>query len=221
MSTQTAPSTKRGVAASVASHPVMSVVRTASLEEAGRQARLFRASGIQLIEVTFSVPDATELVRQLLAERPGDGPPWIGMGTVTSGERARAALAAGAEFIVSPNVSAAVAEQACGADRYLVLGALSATEIVAARELGSDLVKVYPLPPVGGPRYLATVRQPLDDIPMLAGGGFAVEEIPAYRAAGASAFGIGSPLLGENDAATMERVGLALRLARGEDGGGS
>ncbi|HVS16761.1 MAG TPA: 2-dehydro-3-deoxyphosphogluconate aldolase [Thermoanaerobaculia bacterium] len=220
MSTSLELSTHAGVAASVASHPVMSVVRTASREEAGRQARLFRAGGIQLIEVTFSVPDATELVRQLLAERSGDGPPWIGMGTVTTGERARAALAAGAELIVSPNVSAAVAETARGAGRYLVLGALSATEIVIARELGSDLVKVYPLPPVGGPRYLATVRQPLDDIPMLAGGGFPVEEIPAYRAAGATAFGIGAPLLGADDAGTLERVGRALRLARGEDSGG-
>jgi 2-dehydro-3-deoxyphosphogluconate aldolase/(4S)-4-hydroxy-2-oxoglutarate aldolase len=216
MSSSPEQSTKAGVAASVASHPVMSVVRTASLHQARRQAQLFRQGGIQLIEVTFSVPDATDLVRELLDQRSGTGPPWIGMGTVTTGERARRAVAAGAEFIVSPNVSTEVAAVARGAGRYLVLGALSATEIVTARELGSDLVKVYPLPPVGGPRYLSTVRQPLDDIPMLAGGGFTVDEIPAYRTAGASAFGIGSPLLAEDDQATLARIQRALRLARGE-----
>ncbi|HVS66586.1 MAG TPA: 2-dehydro-3-deoxyphosphogluconate aldolase [Thermoanaerobaculia bacterium] len=208
-------STKAGIAASVHSHPVMSVVRTETTEEAGRHARLFRSGGIELIEITFSVPGATGLVRELLSQRSGDGPPFIGMGTVTDGERARQAVAAGAEFIVSPNVSAAVAEVALAAGRYLVLGALSPTEIVTARELGSDLVKVYPLPPVGGPRYLSTVRQPLGDIPMLAGGGFEVDEIPAYRAAGASAFGIGAPLLADSEQASLARIARALTLARG------
>ena len=53
---------------------------------------------------------------------------------------------------------------------------------------------------------------------MLAGGGFGVEEIPAYRRAGARAFGIGAPLLAENQEATLKRIARALRLARGEDG---
>ena len=76
------------------------------------------------------------------------------------------------------------------------MGGLTPTELVTAHELGADLLKVYPLPPVGGPAYLSVVRQPLGDLaPMLAGGGFGIEEIPAYRAAGAVAFGIGAPLL--------------------------
>jgi 2-dehydro-3-deoxyphosphogluconate aldolase/(4S)-4-hydroxy-2-oxoglutarate aldolase len=94
---------------------------------------------------------------------------------------------------------------------------LTPTEIVAAQELGADLVKVYPLPPVGGPRYLATVRQPLGDVPMLAAGGFPPEEIPAYRAAGAAAFGIGAPLLGCGAADERQRLARALSLARGEE----
>ncbi len=138
------------------------------------------------------------------------------MGTVTGGERAERAVAAGAEFLISPNAEAAVAEVARAAGRYLVLGALTPTEIVAAHALGADLVKVYPLPPVGGAVYLATVRQPLGDVPMLAAGGFGVDEIPAYRAAGAVAFGIGAPLLGAGEAGGGERMARALALARGE-----
>jgi len=206
---------RSSVAASLAEAPIIGVVRTPSYAEAESTARQYIDAGLQLVEITFTVPRATELVRTLRAER-GDGPPWIGMGTVTTAERTRQALAAGAEFIVSPNSSETVAAPAVKAGRYLVLGALSCSEIVAAWELGADLVKVYPLPPVGGPAYLDVVRQPLGDIPMLAAGGFGIEEIPAYRAAGAVAFGIGAPLLADDPVATGARISRALAMARGE-----
>src|SRR5215210_1989474 len=93
------------VALSLRRAPIVGVVRTSSYEEAARQARLFAESGIELVEITFTVPDATKLVRELLTRRGGSGPPWFGMGTVTTAERARQAVSAGAEFIVTPNVS--------------------------------------------------------------------------------------------------------------------
>ena len=208
--------TRKLVAKSLADAPLVGVVRTASREEARRQAESFIANDIELIEITFTVPEALELVGELLAERSGAGPPWIGMGTVTELSRAEAAVEARAEFLVSPNVSSAVAAVARRAGLFLVLGALTSTEIVEARDLGADIVKVFPLPPVGGPAYLTTVRGPLNDIPMLAAGGFSVDEIPAYRAAGASAFGIGAPLLGDDEKETRQRIARALRLARGQ-----
>lgn len=214
---QTENQRSAAVSASLERAPIIGVVRTPTREEAARQARLFIAGGLELIEITFSVPQATGLVQELLEERQHDGPPWIGMGTVTEALRAEAAVAAGSEFIVSPNISAEVASVAREAGLFLVLGALTCTEIVAARNLGAHIVKVYPLPPVGGARYLSTVRQPLDDIPMLAGGGFAVDEIPEYRVAGASAFGIGSPLLAADDEDTGLRIARALSLARGQE----
>ncbi len=205
------------VAQSLCTAPIIGVVRTPSREEAARQARIFAESGIELIEITFSVPGAAGLVRELLRAHEGrgeDGPPWIGMGTVTTEARAREAVAAGARFLVTPNVSPAVARIAREADLFLVLGALTATEIVAAHELGADIVKVFPLPPVGGPAYLSVVRGPLGDIPMLAAGGFGVEEIPDYARAGATAFGIGAPLLGADDEETRRRIARGLELAR-------
>lgn len=208
---------RAGVAASLRRSPVIAVVRTTSTAEAESQAQAFLAGGIELVEITFTVPRGSELVRALLTGRSGDGPPWIGMGTVTGAARAEEALAAGAEFLVSPNVSSEVARKGQAAGAFVVLGALTPTEIVAARDAGADLVKVYPLPPVGGPAYLATVRQPLGDVPMLAAGGFGIEEIPAYRAAGAQAFGIGGPLLGADEAETRRRIGRALELAREQE----
>jgi 2-dehydro-3-deoxyphosphogluconate aldolase/(4S)-4-hydroxy-2-oxoglutarate aldolase len=213
--------TRAPVAQSLRRKPIIGVVRTTATAEAARQARALFSAGIELVEITFTVPGAAGLTQELLAERGAWGPPWIGMGTVTTAARAREALAAGAEFLVSPNVNAAVAEAARAAGRFLVLGALTPTEIVAAHELGADIVKVYPLPPVGGADYLATVRQPLGDIPMLAAGGFGIGDIPAYQRAGAAAFGIGFPLLaGRMDAppaVLREHVARALRLALGTE----
>lgn len=195
----------------------MGVVRTQTREEAGRQARSFRRGGLELIEITFTVPQGPDLVRELLAERSGGGPPFIGMGTVTTPERAREALDAGAEFLITPNVETEVGRLAREAGVFLGMGALTPTEIVAARSAGADVVKVYPLPFVGGPEYLSTIRGPLWDVPMLAAGGYGIEEIPAYARAGARGFGIGGPLLGATEEETRERIQRALRLARGEE----
>ncbi|HSS52762.1 MAG TPA: hypothetical protein VLX28_27790 [Thermoanaerobaculia bacterium] len=207
------------VALSLRHSPVIGVVRTPTREEAVAQARMLAASGVELVEITFTVPGASGLVRELLAGRGSEGPPFFGMGTATTAARAREAAEAGSEFLVTPNVNAEVAKEARQAGMFLVMGALTPTEIVAAHELGADLVKVYPLPPVGGPAYLQVIRGPLGDIPMLAAGGFGVEEIPAYARAGASAFGLAAPLLGVGPDAgeARRRVARALALARGQD----
>ena len=99
---------RSSVAASLAEVPIIGVVRTQSYAQAEAIARQYIDAGLQLIEITFTVPEATELVRALRAER-GDSTHWIGMGTVTTADRARQALAAGAEFVVSPNTTEAVA----------------------------------------------------------------------------------------------------------------
>ena len=202
------------VHASLERTPITAVVRCFDDDDAARQAKLFISGGLELIEVTFTVPGAEQLVESLLEARDGDGPPFIGMGTVTTQQRAERAVAVGAEFLISPNTSEDVANVAKANDLFLVLGALSATEIVRAHELGSDIVKVFPLPPVGGASYLRAVRQPLSDIPMLASGGFAVDEIPTYAAAGATAFGIGSPMLGKDDAEAERLISQAIEMAR-------
>jgi 2-dehydro-3-deoxyphosphogluconate aldolase/(4S)-4-hydroxy-2-oxoglutarate aldolase len=207
---------KGAVGEALARSPVVGVVRTDSIDEARYQAQAFLDGGIELVEITFTVPGATSLVRELLSYR-GTAPPWIGMGTVTSPARVEKAIQAGAQFLVTPGTPADLARSAAETGLYLIAGALTPSEIVAAWDAGADLVKVYPLPPVGGPAYLSTVRQPLSDIPMLAAGGFGVEEIPAYRRAGATAFGLGAPLLGSTSGESRDRIRRALSLGRGDD----
>ena len=205
---------RSAVAANLAAVPVIGVVRTTSDAEAAETAATYLEGGLKMIEITFTVPDAVGVVESL-AESAAAAGASLGMGTVTTGDRAARAVAAGAEFIVSPNVSAEVAERARAAGRYLILGALTSTEIVAARQLGADLVKVYPLATVGGAAYMEIVRQPLGDIPMLAAGGFGLDDIPSYRAAGAVAFGLGPPLLGASRAESLTKIRRAIALATG------
>jgi 2-dehydro-3-deoxyphosphogluconate aldolase / (4S)-4-hydroxy-2-oxoglutarate aldolase len=208
--------TTTSVAESLTRAPIIGVVRTDSLDEARRQAQALVAGGLELVEITFTVPGASSLVRELRAARGAALRPWIGMGSVTTPERAAEAVFVESDFIVSPNAAPEVAEVAKREGRFLVLGALTPTEIVAASRLGADLVKVYPLPPVGGPAYLKTIRGPLWDIDMLAAGGFGVDEIPAYRAAGARAFGMAAPALLATAASPADAIDHALALARGE-----
>lgn len=210
----TSPTGRRRVADSVRRAPIFGVVRTSSRAVAETQARAFRDGGIELIEITLTVPEATAVIAGLVEERGGDGPPWIGAGTVTNTKRAERALQAGAEFLITPNVSPEVARVARSAGVFLVIGALTPSEIVAASDLEADLVKVYPLPPVGGAAYLSTIRQPLPDVPVLAAGGFGPEEIPAYRAAGATAFGLGAQLFGDDEATSRQRIQDALASSR-------
>jgi len=203
------------VASSLARSPLVGVVRTDSTDTARTQAGQLMAGGIELVEITFTVPGASSLVRDLVAQRGSRTPPWLGMGSVTTEARAREAVEAGAEFIVSPNASEAVAQVALEAGKFLIMGALTPTEIVTANELGADLVKVYPLPAVGGASYLATIRGPLWDVDMLAAGGFGVDDIPAYRQVGAKAFGLAAPLLLAGGGSPGENIAHALEVARG------
>lgn len=205
-----------GVAASLVKAPIIGVIRSDSAREAAQHAHTFQKAGLELIEVTFTVPGALDLVRSLLAQTSTpSSPPWIGMGTVSTAQRARDAVEAGSNFLVSPNTSSEVAAIAREAGCYLILGAMTPTEIVRACELGADFVKIYPLPLFGGPAYLHTIRQPLPDVPLLAAGGFGIDEIPDYRAAGASAFGLGAPLLGQDENDSIDKIRRALQMARG------
>jgi len=210
-----ATETRTTVGSSLARSPIIAVVRTDTIEAAREQSHALLDSGLELLEITFTVPGASSLVRELLEARSDDSSTWIGMGSVSTRARAEEALAAGSEFIVSPNVAPDVAAAAREAGRFLVMGALTPTEIVSAIELGADIVKVYPLPAVGGTGYLEVVRGPLFDVDMLAAGGFGVDEIPSYRAAGAIAFGMAAPLLLGTDGNSNANIDRALRLARG------
>ncbi len=169
---------------------LVAVIRAASPEAALGATRAVAAGGIRLIEVTYSVPDAPRVMAQL---RDRDDM-VVGAGTVLTAEQCRAALEAGARFIIAPNLSLEVARLALSAGVMFCPGAYTTGEIIAAHEAGAHVVKVYPVGVAGGPAYITVIRDPLPDIPMLAAGGTNLDNVVPFLRAGCVGCGLGAAL---------------------------
>jgi 2-dehydro-3-deoxyphosphogluconate aldolase/(4S)-4-hydroxy-2-oxoglutarate aldolase len=171
--------------------PVVGILRGFGEAAVGRLIEAALRGGLRNIEVTMNTDGAAELIR--LARRLAGDAANVGAGTVLGLEDLRAALEAGAEFIVTPVVAPAVI-QACREEGVPVIpGAFTPTEIHRAWELGADLVKVFPADRLG-PGYIRNVKAPLPQVKLLPTGGVTVETLPAFKRAGADGFGVGSPL---------------------------
>jgi 2-dehydro-3-deoxyphosphogluconate aldolase / (4S)-4-hydroxy-2-oxoglutarate aldolase len=168
------------------------VLRTENAE-AGFQACLAAMeAGVHSIEITKTVPSCFELVKGLIATTFGRYP--VGVGTVWDPGAVREAKAAGASFVVTPVLLPEVAEACRHEDILCVLGALTPTEIYQARLAGAALVKVFPIAPVGGPRYIEALNGPLGGVPFWVSGGVPVEDIGAYLRLGVKVVGLTASL---------------------------
>ncbi|WP_426073583.1 bifunctional 2-keto-4-hydroxyglutarate aldolase/2-keto-3-deoxy-6-phosphogluconate aldolase [Janthinobacterium sp. DSP2-3-3] len=172
---------------------MVGIVRADSAQAAVQIAEACIAGGITALEVAFTTPDTLGVLRTL-RERHGDDV-LLGAGTVLDTETARAAILAGAQFIISPGVNV---ETITLCQRYQVLampGAMTPTEIVTALQAGADIVKVFPAE-MFGPAYIKALRAPLPQAPLMPTGGVTVENLGEWFASGAVAVGIGSSLSG-------------------------
>src|SRR6266581_2562343 len=164
------------------------VLRTDNAE-AGFQACLSAMEGgVMTIEVTKTVPSCFEMIRGLIATTGGRYP--VGVGTVWDPGAVREAKRAGAAFVVTPVLLPEVAEACREEDILCVLGALTPTEIYQARLSGAALVKIFPITPVGGPRYIEALGGPLGGVPFWVSGGVPIEDIGAYLRLGVRAVGL-------------------------------
>jgi 2-dehydro-3-deoxyphosphogluconate aldolase / (4S)-4-hydroxy-2-oxoglutarate aldolase len=202
----------------ITSSGLVVVVRADSPEQALTVAEACREGGAAAVEITFTVPGALGLIERL-ASRFAGGEILIGAGTVLDPETARAALLAGARFIVSPHFDPAIVEL-CHRYRAPVMpGTMSVTEIVRALQSGADLIKVFP-GDVLGPQFLRAVRGPLPHAPLSPSGGVTLENVGEWIDAGAVALSVGRPLmagidpgdskaLAKRTAAFLERIATA------------
>ena len=181
-------------------HRLVAVIRAAEPAAALEAARAVIRGGIALVEITYSVPDAPSVMKQLVAE--AHAGVIVGAGTVLTAGEAHAALDAGARFFIAPNVSAAVAGVARETGTFYCPGAYTTNEILHAMDQGAHLVKVYPVGVAGGPDYIKVIRDPLPRVPMLAAGGTHMDNILAFYAVGCIACGIGGALADPALAAT-------------------
>ncbi len=176
----------------VRAHRLVAVIRAARTDHALEAARAVIRGGIALVEVTYSVPDAPAVMRQLVSD--AHIGVVVGAGTVLTTQQAHDALDAGARFLIAPNVSAAVAGVARETGVFYCPGAYTTGEILHAVDQGAHLVKVYPVGVAGGPDYIKVVRDPLANVPMLAAGGTNLDNIVPFFAAGCIACGLGGSL---------------------------
>ena len=197
------------------------IVRAGSPEDAFRAAEAIINGGIGIAEITMTVPNANQVMERV-ADRFGDQV-LLGAGTILDPESCRAALLAGAQFIVTPSLDVRVIEMARRYSKPSFPGALTPTEVVAAWQAGADMVKIFPCGPVGGPKYIKALKGPFPQIDFVPTGGVNVETTPEFIKAGASAVAVGGELVdlkalreGKLDliAATARRFVEAVRSAR-------
>ena len=150
------------------------------------------AGGIIALEVTMTVPRAIELIGEIAPALP-DGF-LVGAGTVVDPDTARAAVQAGARFIVGPVFRPAVVEAARAAGAAAMPGCFSPTEILAAWDAGADVVKVFPATALG-PAYFKDLRGPLPQVRLMPTGGVTIENAGEWIKAGAVAIGVGGALV--------------------------
>jgi 2-dehydro-3-deoxyphosphogluconate aldolase/(4S)-4-hydroxy-2-oxoglutarate aldolase len=171
---------------------IVAVVRSESSESLLRVVQALADGGVTAAEITFTVPDAVEVIRQVRKDI-GDAI-VLGAGTVLDPETARAALLAGAEYIVAPTVNVEVIRLCRRYDKAVMPGAFTPTEVLTAWEAGADIVKVFPAD-VGGPPYLKAVRGPLPQIRLMPTGGVDLTTAEAFLKAGACCLGVGGQLV--------------------------
>jgi 2-dehydro-3-deoxyphosphogluconate aldolase/(4S)-4-hydroxy-2-oxoglutarate aldolase len=171
---------------------ILPSVRVNTQELARFAAETIYASGIPIVEITLTVPEALEVITFLAKRFPDLA---VGAGTVLDDEAARRCVDAGARFLTSPGFIPEVVAYANKVDVAVLPGALTPTEIIAAWKAGSDFVKIFPTGHVGGVQYVRALKVPLPQIPLIATGGVNQVTAPDFILAGATAIGLGGELL--------------------------
>lgn len=201
--------------ADLANARVMAIIRGSDPRAAEAAGVTLFEAGVRFVEVALTTPDALGVIERLRHRAPEGC--RLGAGTVLTPEDVGRVEAAGGQFIVTPGVVDSV-DEAVSRSLPAVVGALSPTEILAARTRGAVAVKIFPAS-IGGPGYLKALSDPFPDIPLLAVGGVGLAEAEAYLRVGAVGVGVGGPLVGDaasggDLAALRDRAAAFVALGR-------
>lgn len=169
---------------------------------------LFRA-GVDGVEITFTVPSAARVIAELkdIIDCP------IGAGTVRSVEDCATAAAAGATFMVSPDLNRDIVELSHSLGLAAIPGALTPSEVGRCIDAGADAVKVFPVGALGGPQYLRALNEPFPGTPWVVSGGVGPDDVQAYRDAGALVICMGGSLIDRAAAARGDRAAIEAHAA--------
>lgn len=202
--------------------PAIAIIRAGTSRWVPAVLDTLLAQGLSAVELTMTTPGALGALRAAAdADLPGLA---LGAGTVLDAASARAAVEAGATYLICPAVLPEVLAEGARLGVPVLPGALTPTEVLLAHQSGGALVKVFPVGSVGGAEYVRALRAPLPAIPLVPTGGIRLDEAADYLRAGARAVGVGSPLVGDaadgGDLAALARRATELvdRLREHADG---
>jgi 2-dehydro-3-deoxyphosphogluconate aldolase/(4S)-4-hydroxy-2-oxoglutarate aldolase len=171
---------------------IVAVVRSPDSRQLVEVVRALADGGVTVVEITMTVPDALGVVCEVRREL-GDRV-LLGAGTILDPETARAALLAGAEYLVAPTLNLDVIRLCQRYDKLVMPGAFTPTEILTAWEAGADVVKVFPAEVVG-PAFFKALRGPLPQIRLMPTGGVDLNTAADFLRAGACCLGLGGQLV--------------------------
>lgn len=174
-------------------HRLVAVVRSKTAEAALELAHAAGEAGIQFVEITFSVPGALDVIKELAARKDLR----VGAGTVLAPQQTERAIGAGAEFIVSPSLEINLVGICHAANVACFPGAATPTEIIAAHRARADLVKIFPSDLVGGPYFIRQMQGPFPEIRFMVSGGVSLKNVAEYVEIGVTGICLGSSYLGE------------------------
>jgi 2-dehydro-3-deoxyphosphogluconate aldolase/(4S)-4-hydroxy-2-oxoglutarate aldolase len=197
--------------AHILENKVVAIVRGAEPQSLLRIAEALHAGGVRMMEITLNSPGALASIEEI--SRVMEGKLLVGAGTVLDPETARAALLAGAKYIISPTLNKKTIRLTKRYGAVSIPGAYTATEILKAYEFGGDIIKVFPAT-AGGATYFKDIAGPLPHIPLMPTGGVSLDNIKSFADAGAVAFGLGSALVDTKQAVTDAYLAQLTEKAR-------
>lgn len=180
---------------------IVAVIRAETPEQVKGAVKALKDGGVLSMEITFTVPNAVEMIRQ--THEAYGNEILLGAGTVTTPSDAAAAITAGARYIVSPNTNPEIIRLCNVLEAPVMPGAMTPTEVLNAWQAGADIVKVFPAE-VLGPRYIKALRGPYPDIRLMPTGGVTAENAGEWLAVGCTVLAAGSSLVDKQAMATGE-----------------
>jgi 2-dehydro-3-deoxyphosphogluconate aldolase/(4S)-4-hydroxy-2-oxoglutarate aldolase len=201
---------RAGIASRIESSGVVAVIRADSSEQLVDVCQALYEGGVVASEITMTTPGALDAINKAQAKL-GDRC-VIGVGSVLDAETARAAILAGAQYVVAPTLNLEVIQMAHRYGRPVVPGALTPTEIMTAYQAGADMVKVFPAN-VFGPRYFQDLLAPMPQLKLTPTGGVDLDTAASWIKAGAACLGVGSSLVKKDLIKSKDWAGLT-KLAK-------
>jgi len=193
--------------ATILADRALAVVRAPEIPDPVALSNALAQSGIRAVELTFTTPGVLDY---LTAAASSDA--VLGMGTVCTADQAKAAIDAGAQFLVTPGIRSDVAKVGSDSDVPVIMGALTPTEVLTALDLGAAAVKIFPASAFG-PRYFKDLRGPFPDVALIPSGGVNAGNAAEFLANGAVAVTAGTDVVSPQAVASGDWSDIASRAA--------